>query len=287
MPNVTIGEALGQSFRFIGTAWRHAWGIMLISVWLTGTLQAIQGLRPEWAFGILLLSIPLNVLVGTAVIGALYRIGIEPFHGGDTNFRAAPTGLQWGGLEWRVLGANLLMGLIFGGVTFFFSIIVLVLIGATAGSDSASLAALNGSDPTASSQALLHILTGPAGIVSLLLFLVVAGAFLFFAARLLVFSLLAADTGAFSFGRAWVLTRGALGAIIVTLLMFGLLQVAIWFVGLMITGGFAAAHGQIFWGSVAIAVATGAIITPLSVGLQIYVYNTRRSGEPSIAATFS
>jgi hypothetical protein len=287
MPNVTVGDALGQSFRFIGTAWRRAWGIMLISVWLAGTLQAIQGLRPEWLGFMAPLSLLLNVIVGTAVIGALFRIGIEPFHSGDPNFRAAPMGLQWGGLEFRVLGSNILIGVIFGGVAFVVGIIWVIMFGVMAQGDSANLSALESGDSAASGQALLHILVGPAGIVSLVLFLATAIGFFYFGARLLVFSLLAADTGSFSLARAWAMTRGAVMPIIVTLLIFGALQGLIYLVGLIVLGGAAASGQGGYWGAVAISVATGAVIAPLSIGLQLYVYNSRRSGDAGIAATFS
>jgi hypothetical protein len=287
MPNVTVGEALGQSFRFIGTAWRRAWGIMLISVWLAGTLQAIQGLRPEWIGFVVPLSLLLNAIVGTAVIGALFRIGIEPFHSGDPAFQAAPTGLQWGGLEFRVLGSNILIGVIFGGVAVVFAIVWLIIFSVMAQGDSANLSALEGSNSAASGQALLHILAGPAGIVSMVLFLVLAVGFFYFAARLLVFNLLAADTGSFSLARAWAMTRGAVTPIILTLIIFGLLQGLVYLIGLIVLGGAAASGQGVFWGAVVISVVTGAIIAPLSIGLQIYVYNARRSGDAGIAATFS
>jgi len=289
MPRVEIGAAIGSSFAFIGRAWARAWGIMLVAVWLAAALAAIQALRPEWTFAPLL-GLVLKFLVGVAVVGALYRVGIESRHPGDPEFRAHAAGFQWGGLEWRVLGANLLIALIVFGVAVVFGIIWAILFGVTAASDQADLQGLSSGDNSARMQALVHILLGPAGVISLAIMIPALVASLYFGARLSLYTLVAADARSFGFDQTWRLTRGAIWAIILTWIVTFIAQMALgMLIGLML-GMIGAALGQTLaaaaWISVIAQGVGAAIAPPLSAGLLLYVYNTRRGGE-DVAAAFT
>jgi hypothetical protein len=289
MPNVEIGAAISQSFRFLGTAWGRAWGILLILVWVTAANQAVQSLRPEWIVVVWPLGVLLTLVASTALLGALYRIGFEGQHADDPNFRANAGGLQWGGLEWRVLGANLLIGLIFGGVALVVGLIWAVLFTLLAQGQAADLQALQGSDQNAGASAFFRLLAGPAGLVSAVILIPTFCAWVYFSARLALYPLVAADTRAFSFGRAWALSQGAALAIIVTWIVIASVQLLVGLIAVAAAGAIAvvAHQGGGVWTTVAWQLVAAAIDTPLSVGLLLYVYNTRRPGDAGIAATFA
>jgi hypothetical protein len=235
----------------------------------------------------------LTAIVSTAVVGALYRIGIEGQHGGDPAFQAHAAGLQWGALEWRVLGANILVGLIVGGVFLVIFIIWLIAFAVTAaGASAPDLQALGGSDQAATGQALLRLMLGPGGIVSAVILIPGFCVLVYLSARLALLALLFADTGAFDFGRAWTMTKGAAPAIIVCwIVIYGAVFLIAASFGL-VGGVFAAvaspgATGGGVWALVIGQSAGAAISAPMLAGLQLYVYNTRRGGDVSIAATFA
>ncbi len=283
MPNVDIGQAISQSFQYIGTAWSKAWGVMLIVVWLTAALGAIQSLRPEWTF-IPLFGLLLNTFAATAMVGALFRIGIEPRHPGDAAFRANAAGLQWGALEWRVLGANWIVGIIMGLAAAIVGVIWAIVVGVTAAAD---LQGLGGADP---GQAMLRLLTGSAGLATLVIVLLAAPAFLYFGARLSLYSLIAADERAFGFAPTWTLTRGAVRAIIVTWVVAGLAELVLFFIAGALGGIVAGAAGQgagaATWGGIAAQTVGAAVSGPIAAGLQLYIYRTRKQGD-DVAATFA
>jgi hypothetical protein len=292
MPNVDIGAAISQSFRFFGTAWGRAWGALLIVVWVAAAVQAVIGLRPEWILFVWPLGGLLSAAASTAALGALYRLGVEGQHGDDPEFRPNAAGLQWGALEWRVLGANLLVGLIFGAVDVVIGLIWLVIFGLTLRGDPASVQAMQGTDSSASAAAFLHMLFGPAGLFSLAILLPTFCAQIFFGVRLSLYALLAADARSFSFGRAWSLTRGAVLAIIVASIVigmagFGIVLVVAFVGGVIVTLAQQGASAAGLWPVVIAQAVWVAFATPLFAGLQVYIYNNRRPADAGIAATFA
>lgn len=281
MARVRIGAAVGGSFGFLATAWRHAWGILLAWVWLAGASQAIQSLRPEWFF-IPLLGFPVTIAVSTAAIGALYRIGIEPGHPGDARFRAHPAGLWWGALEWRVLGANILLGLILGLLTAALIFVWFMALGIV----SVSLAGqgLQGADAS--------VIIRFALVSAVILIPGLLGLF-YLGARWLIYPLYAADTGSFDLGAAWGMTRGASLAIVLALVVIFLAQSGLVVLSFIVAAGVAGVVGHdaaapAAWGLIATQLVGTAISAPLGVGLQQSVYRALRpDGGVDVAATFA
>ena len=289
MGGVQVGAAIGESFRFIGEAWRRAWGILLILVWFTAALQIIEALRPSWSaaafFGFLI-----SIFLTTAATGALYRLRFGEDHPGDDAFAAHSAGLQWGGLEWRILGANLLLGVVIGVLVFVAFIIWAIILGVTVGSNPAQMQALQSGSEADKVDALRQLMLGPAGILTLLIIGPVTVALIYIGIRMSVFAPLAADTRSFDVGKAWSLTRGAVLTLLVGSIVIFLFELLLGGVigGLAgFTAGFTGHTGQgRVWGGVAGQVIGSAVNAPLIAGLVLYVYRTQR-GDPTVAATFS
>ncbi len=261
---------------------------MLVVVWLAAALGAIQVLRPNWTAAPFLGGL-VNLFASAAMAGALFRIGVEARHPGDAAFRAHAAGLQWGSLEWRVLGARIILGLIFLAAIFVVAIIWGVAVGVSAMADRADVTALTTGDNAAKGAAALHMLAGPAGVISVAIWLPTLAAALYFGARLSLYPLLAADTRAFNFAQSWRTTRGAVMAIVVTWIVSFLAQMLLAVVVGGMLGAIAAMLGHSGaargWGSIGGQAASVAIAGPLAAGLQLYIYNALGSGDT--AATFA
>jgi hypothetical protein len=295
MSSVSVGAAMRASFAFLGTAWTRAGGILLFLVVVQATAQAVgqaaSASRPDLEPLAMLTDLVVFV-VATAALGACYRIGLGPDHAGDPALRVGLAGFSWGGVEWRVMGANIVVWVIIAVLAVFALFVSAIAFGvsaATQGFDAKGLQAAAGS--AAQMRTFLRIMEGPAGIVSALVAIpcVVGVAVLW--AKLALFAVTAADTRSFNFGAAWSLTRGALAALIVTTLAILLAQLSTRVVG----GFFGAFLGGIlrksaqdgrFWGGVAGQAVLAAISTPLFAGLQIFVYRTQR-GDGGVVQTFA
>jgi hypothetical protein len=287
MGQVQVGAAIGASFRYIGEAWSKAWGILLILVWLTAAQQIVEILRPSWT-AVSFLFLILSVFVSTGVTGALYRLQLGGDHPGDDQFAAHPAGLQWGGLEWRVLGANLLVGLAIGVLVVVAFIIWAIILGVTIGSNPTDMQALQGGSQAEKLDALAHVMLGPAGVLTLVIIGPMVVALIYLIVRLSLFALLAADTRSFNLVKAWNLARGAMLALFVGSLVIFLLEVVIGavFGGLAgLAAGLFGQQGRI-WGGLAGQVIGAATSAPLFAGLLLYVYRLQR-GDTGVAATFS
>ena len=290
MGNVDVGAAIGASFRYIGEAWSKAWGIMLILVWFTGTLQAIELLKPDWGFATFLGAIA-TLFLTVAATGALYRLSLTGDHPGDRAFAPGPAGLQWGGLEWRVMGANLIVGIGLGVLFVVLFLIWAVMVGVVVGlSGSPEIQALESGSQAEKTAALGRVMLGPAGLVSAIIGIPSVLGLLYLGARLALVAPVAADTRAFDFSKAWTLTRGAVLALILGSIVIFLLELVI---GAVLGGvaGLAAAltgnagSGRV-WGGIAGQTVSAAINAPLFAGLVLYVYRRQR-GDTAVAAMIS
>jgi hypothetical protein len=287
MAQVKVDGAVAASFGFIGEAWSKAWGIMLILVWFTAAQRIVELLRPSWTV-VSFLSFIVSVFVSTAASSALYRLQLGADHPGDGQFAARRAGLQWGALEWRVMGANLLVGVMTGVLLVVAIIIWAIIVGVSVSGSPGDMQALQGGSQGEKLDALRHVLLGPAGILSLLIVGPIVAALIYLIIRLSLFALLAADSRSFDIGKAWTMARGAMLALFVGSVVILLIEVL---VGALFGGvaGFAAGiigqQGRI-WGGVAGQVIAAATSAPLFAGLLLYVYRIQR-GDTSVAATFS
>jgi hypothetical protein len=289
MGKVTVGASIAQSFRYIGEGWRGAWGAMLLLVWLTAATQIIRVLKPEWALMGVVGPI-LTAAASTMAVGALYRLRFSQDHAGDGAYAVGPAGFQWGGLEWRVLGANILVGLIVGVILVVLLIVWAIGMGVAAVGNPELAQALQSGDQSEKTAAVMRLMIGPGGIISAIILIPSIVGLVYLSARLSLVTTLAADTGRFDFGRAWSLTKGVTGAIVVAMLVFYLAVVlAGALVGFVIgigatLGGHADAARQ--WGGAIGETLGSAVSAPLFAGLALYVYRSQR-GDPNIAATFA
>jgi hypothetical protein len=290
MGQVQVGAAIGASFRYIGEAWSKAWGVMLILVWFTAALEAIQLLKPGWTL-VSFLGLIATLFVTTAASGALFRLGLTGDHPGDPAFAPGPAGFNWGALEWRVMGANILVGIIVGVLVVVAIIVWAIAVGATAGvSGGADVQALEQGASSDRMAAFTRLLLGPAGLAAVIVGVPALTGLVWLSAKLALVTPLAADTRAFDFGKAWTLTRGGVLALIAASLLIFLLEVVL----ALVAGGAAGIIAALtqnsglgkIWGGIAGQAADAAINTPLFVGLVLYVYRTQR-GDAGVAATFS
>jgi hypothetical protein len=287
MGQVQVGAAIGASFRFISEAWSKAWGIMLVLVWFNAALQIVELLRPTWTLASFL-GLIVSIFVTTAATGALYRLQLAGDHPGDNQFAAHPAGLQWGGLEWRVLGANLMVGVAIGVLVVIAFIIWAIILGVTVGSSPGDMQALQSGSEAEKLDAFRHIMLGPAGILTLVIIGPLIVALIYIIIRLSMFALVAADARSFDLVKAWTLARGAMLPLFLGSLVIFLIELIIGAVtgGLAgFTAGIIGQQGRI-WGGVAGQVVGAAINAPLFAGLVLYVYRIQR-GDPGVAATFS
>lgn len=277
MATVTVGAAVSESFRFIRTGWTEAWAVMLVAVGVTAAFQAATALHVGGR-GLTLIGDLVGVFTNTAAIGGLYRIGIGPRHGADDAYRAHPGGLQWGQLEWRVLGANIVFGLLIGVLLVAAIIIWALLFGVAEAGNAGEISSLAGDDTQAKLAGLMHLMTGTGGAITVIIWLPVTVALIYIGARLTTFAIGAADAGKFSLGEAWNATNGSVAAIVVVGVLNFLAQVAV-AVGADFIGGKP-------WGSVVGEAVGLAVSLPVSVGLALLVYRTTR-GEAAVADAFT
>jgi hypothetical protein len=270
---VSIGGTIWATFGFVATAWSSAPAAMTLVV----VMQAIWGLvqravpGASGAEATLLLNIPALLLAAVA-FGALYRIGLKTTRASDPDLRLGPGGVQWTPVEWRVLGANVLLGVFFVVLMIVLVIVWAFTLGVVMIGRPEQLQALGKATTNWTRlQAFGHMMLGPGGIVTAAILLPAGALLLWLSAKLSLFAILAADTRSFDLGQAWSLTRGATWALLLTSFAIFVIQ--------FLLGAFA---GALFGG-----VASAAISTPLLAGMQTHVYAARRSGSQAVAAAFS
>ena len=306
MAKIPIGTALTESFGFVQPGWSKAWGAMAVVVIVNTGAQFLQGVIATGGLGVALLVLVVQTLAGTLAAGALYRIALAPDHGSDYQrdnpvrlfhcdyeFRPGPAGMQWGSLEWRVLGANVIVGLIIGVVSFVFLIAWAIGLGVMVAGHMIDMGPLQSAGLQGREAVLAafgQLLLGPAGLLTLAILGPGLAIILYLSARLSLYAVAAADSGSFDMGWAWSLTKGATGAILVTLISYFLFAWVLAMVFGLLGGflakaaGFAGARQAAAIAGAAIGAALGA---PLIAGLVTYVYRTERGGGASVAEQFS
>ena len=289
MSNVRVGEAIAASFAYIPTAWRGATAIMAVNVLVSAALE-FAGASPGTASLLSLPRLAAALILGTILAGALYRIGLQPAHGGDPAYATGPGGFQWGGLEWRVLGANWLLGAILGLAAALVLVVWVVAVLVTVGAQSDALRGMGSDNESDRMAAIGQLFFGPAALETVLILVPAFIGLVYLGARLALVPLHAADTGSFSLGQAWRLTRGAVLALLIAGVLSFVADFAIGAVGALIAGIAASLVGHHDWGAAwesgAGSLLVDAINPPLFAGLQLYVYRAQNP-EISIAATFA
>jgi hypothetical protein len=285
MGQVRIGGAIVASVRSIGEAWAKAWGVMLLLVGVTAILEVTELVKPEW-FLVPFLGLFALLFANTAAVGALYRLRLDGDHPGDNDFAAHPAGLQWGGLEWRVMGANLLTGLIVGFLAFVALFVWAIALGVMLQGSPEDLQRMQSGEDSDKMAALAHLMLGPGGVVTAIILIPSLVGLLYLGARLMPFTPFVADTRSFDMAKAWTLARGAIAALMVTLIV---IFVADFVLSLALRAMFAVlGHLGVakHWSSALDEVLSAAINPPLFAGLALYVYRIQR-GDTAVAATFA
>lgn len=289
MSSVRVGGAIAASFGYLRVAWSRAAGVMAASVFLVGAFQ-IASTVPSLApiAGILRFFVLLGL--GAMVSGALYRIGLAPDHGGDPAYAPGPNGFKWGALEWRVMGANLLLTLMLIVPIIVVLMLWGVALGLTLGSHADVLQRMQSENYGDRLAALGEVITGPAAIVTAAIFIPAIAALVYAGSRLSLYTVRAADTGSFGVGGAWALTRGAVLPLAVATLVILLVEVLAGSLSGAVAGVgatvFGAGSASARWGSTLGEMISAAINAPLFAGLHLYVYRAQR-GETGVAATFA
>jgi hypothetical protein len=289
MSNVRVGAAITASFSYLSTAWSRAMGIMAAGVALVIALQIVQPMLASFP-ALSLVGALARICIATMTIGALYRIGVEPDHPGDPAYAVGPGGFQWGALEWRVLLANILFGLVVYGPFLLVFILLGAGLAASPGGHAWAIQGFQSGDEAQRMAALLQLFTGPRLLVSGVVLIPAALIFIYVGARLALPSPQAADSGSFSFGQAWPRTRGAVLALIVAgVLILAAEAVATLVVNAgagLISGLMGHASTGGFWGGKANQTVDAAINAPLFAGLLLYVYRADRA-QADVATTIA
>ncbi|HEY2709920.1 MAG TPA: hypothetical protein VGI95_17870 [Caulobacteraceae bacterium] len=289
MGKVQIGAAVGESLRFVLEAWRGAWGVLLLLVWVAAMLQAVEVLKSGW-WPVSLLGVLILLFLTTLVAGALYRLKLSGDHPGDGAFAPGVAGFQWGGLEWRVLGANLLVGVAIGVVLFVAFIAWAFVLGASIQSQPDVVQAIQSGTDAEKTAAMIRLMMGPAGILSAAVLIPAAVGLLYLGARLALLTPLAADTRSFDIGKAWALTGGVTWAVIVGIVVIYVVEFAVGAIFRLVLGLGGSLVGQPqaakIWVTILGQAIAAAINVPLFAGLQLYVYRAQR-GDTAVAATFA
>ena len=109
---VRLGAVLGGAFGFVGQAWRVA-PAALLSLILVNIVGDLASLAPRVEAGALaLFDLPLILAANLMATTAACRVGLRDLRPDDPRLRPGRWGLRFGAVEFRLLGANLLGGMV-------------------------------------------------------------------------------------------------------------------------------------------------------------------------------
>ena len=284
MAKLKIGEVVSAGFAFVRPAWAVAPAPLVLVVLAAAAAQGYAVNNPGLSFWLLA-----QLAAQTLALGALYRSALSPDHPGDESFRIGPAGVQWGAVEWRVLGVTLIVIALV--VAFLFVVAFLWAMGLTLLA-AAHAIDVGGFQNLASEglPGLQRLMAGPAGLVSAAILAPAAAILVYLAARLSLFAVQSVDTARFDIGRAWSVTRGATGAIVVAMIVIFACEVGVSaaadLAGGLIASVMGAGQGALL-GVIAGAAAASAFSLPMTAGVAAYVYRVQRGGGASAAGLFS
>ena len=278
--NVPVMEAARAAYRFWREAWRPALGALLLLSAATAvqTYLAATG-RTGWA---MLAMLP-SLIAQMVAYGALFRLAFADERTGEPAFQTGPGGLQWGGMETRLLGATLLLFLLAFLAVILFTFVFLIAFMVAAGG---APEGLEGADTP---QELVEAL-GARGVLVLLVTSLAAAALAIWASVRLALVLPAtASTGKVQVFETWPLTKGQFWRIFAAMLIASAPPI----VGAIFSGGaegVLAVEGdregvQVLPPAAAAVMAVagglvaGVLQAPLSAGLTAYLYRGLRRPE--------
>ena len=271
---VSVGGSLIYAWTLLKQHWRAIWAVLaLVSLAETVYVAGVYAGNNELLVG----GAVAQLITKLVLYGAVFRLAFADRHGGDPAFALGHAGLQWGRMEWRLLGAGALL-LLFMAII---AALGAVLVGGVA---LGIIMNHGGSAPPTTPQAVLAAL-GPNGqtVVSVILALVIL-ALLYFYVRLSLAFAATADTSKVSVLSTWPLTKThswrILGALILIQLPLMLMEslIAAAGDGGAGTGASMSAEAAML-SALAVGAVFGCVIAPLSAGVLAYYYR-HPSGPP-------
>ena len=271
---LTVGAALGYAWSLWRSHWREIWGALALNalactVLCAGLFSQNLALMGVGGLGMLFTKY--------AVYGAVIRLAFAEDHRDDAAYRPGGLGLQWRGMELRMLGADALL-------TFFLIVLSLLLAVALAAPLMGIMMSRGGPLPTQLAPQDLQKMIGPNGMVAvqvggMVLRMVVA----FVVVRLSLYLPATAESGHIAVFRTWKLTRGHFWQIFAATLVIGLPTVLIMSLGvgagLTLDGQPAPlAPAETFLYSLVCGGWAGAAAMPLAAAVQAYFYRNLRTG---------
>lgn len=264
---VSVRASVAFAWSLWSTRWREIWGVLALS-----SLDATVYLAGMFAQNAMLVVVGLVALFVTVLMsnGAVFRLAFADQHPNDPGFTPGAVGVQWGRMEWRMLGAALLLGV------FMVILVLLALIALTA--PLLGLAMSQGTPLTAMTKPEDVIaLLGPKGRMMLeagqvLLNILV----IFVGVRLALYMPATADSGKLMVLSTWRLTRGNFWRILATLLVLSLPPVLIVSLAGASTGmtgtTTAMAPAEAFVWAIIGGVVYGGVSIPLTAAALAYYY---------------
>lgn len=271
---VSVGAALGYAWSLWRSHWRQVWGVLALNalaltVFYAGLFAQDVRLTAAAAAGML--------FTVYSVYGAVIRLAFAGEHADDPRFQLGTMGLQWRGMELKMLGASLLLAV------FVFILSVLLVIAVMApviGTVLSKGTALPTPPPTALTFEDLEKLFGPTAAEIMRIGILVAQlVIMFVVTRLSLYLVATGESGKVSVLRTWKLTRGHFLQIFATSVVIGLPTVLIMSVASLPLNGQPAplAPGEIFIYSLICGGWAGAAAMPLSAAVQAYFYRNLKT----------
>jgi hypothetical protein len=267
---VTIGGALSYAWSLWTQNWRAIWGVLAFYALASTICYAGQLAQDR----VLIIGGALLAVIGSlATSGAIFRIAFAKEAGDRPGFRLGPLGVQWGAMEWRMLGATLLLLLFFILVG---ALVVVALCALVAGLTIAKGVPLS-SPPNPDQMIAALGTTGTAAIdvVGVLLY----GLMIFFAGRLALAVVASAVSGKVQVLKSFALTRGHFWSILLT---FVILQAPVVIIGAALRSGLGdvgtpAPPAAAFAIALAMGVFTAGVLAPLLAAALAYFYRNLRT----------
>jgi hypothetical protein len=272
---VSVGGSLVYAWALLKQHWRAMWAVLALAALAeTVYVAGVYALNNQLLVG----GAVAQLITKLVLYGAVFRLALADRHPGDPAFALGHAGLQWRRMEWRLLGAGLLL-LLFLAII---AVLGVVLVSAVA---LGIIVNQGGAAPPATPQAVLAAL-GPNGqtVVSVILSLVIL-ALLYCYVRLSLAFAATADTGKVSVLASWSLTKThgwrILGALILVQLPLMLIEslIAVAVDGSGPGTGAPMSAESAMLSALVVGALFGCVIAPLSAGVLAYYYR-HPSGPP-------